>query len=200
MNEVTGLVLAGGEGKRLGRDKAAVCLGGRTLLEWAVRALNGLCAEVIVVGRTAGPTATLNVRWVPDLTPHLGPLGGLYTGLDAARGRYCLCIGCDTPFLQGRLLAYLLRLVPGCDAVVPWVAGAPEPLVAVYARSCLGAIEKLLDRDQLKLTDLYQEVRTRFVSIDEIEPLDPEGLSFLNINTPADLARAEQAVRERFQT
>ena len=195
------IVLAGGQSRRLGRDKASTIVAGKTLLQHVIDRVSPLVDEVIVVTRpgqilppvTEGSMYAGDVKLVlaEDVFPGKGPLGGLYSGLAAASVFPAVVVACDMPLLQPALIEELLRLAPGFDAVVPVHLGRPEPLCAVYATSCLDAIQARIDRADLKLSALPDDLHTCYVAEADWRRLDPDGLSFFNLNTPDDLARAE---------
>ena len=196
MTDMTaGIVLAGGRGRRMGRDKASIVLGGRTLLERTVSALAQIADEVIVV-RARGqslPALLSETRVIEDALPRRGPAAGLHAGLSCIGEAVGLAVACDLPFLDASLLRELLSLAPGYDAVVPVVKGRPQTLHAVYARSCLPVLERLLAERDASLQALVAQVKTRYVECQN----DAAWLrSCLNINTPADLERAVQMASE----
>ncbi len=191
---VTAIVLAGGLSKRLGRDKAVETVGGVPLLERVVDALAGIAGETLLItapglGERA-LSGRLGVRWLEDVYPGKGAMGGIYTGLRYASFLHSLVVACDMPFLSSDLLRYLAGLAPGHDVVVPLLGGHLEPLHAVYSRNCLGHIESLFEQGNLKVTDLFPQVKVRTVPETEVDRFDPRRLSFFNMNTRADLDRA----------
>ena len=192
--DFTAIILAGGKGRRLGRDKIWLELKGENLLQRVVGSLAPLGGEIMVVLDREKPLPPLSppVRTVVDLVPGRGSLGGLYTGLRASPLPYVLALACDMPFLSLPLLRHLLGLAHGYDVVVPRLGGLLEPLHTVYARTCLGPMEELLKKKGKRIVDFYNEVRVRYVEETEVIPLDPQRLSFSNINTPADLDMAER--------
>ena len=136
----------------------------------------------------------LQARLVGDVYPGTGALGGIYSGLKAARAEYSLVAACDMPFLDLRLLRYMMLLSPGQDAVIPRVGELTEPLHAIYSRRCLLPIERVLSAGGLRIMDFFGDVRVRYVEQREIDLFDPQHLSFFNINTYADLERARDLV------
>ena len=131
-----------------------------------------------------------STRVVVDAYPDSGSLGGIFTGLSAASGDWGLVVACDMPFLDRRLLSHILDRRDGHDAVVPVLDGRPEPTHAAYSKACLPSIERRLRARELKIAGFFDDVRVRLVSQAEIEEIDPDRLSFLNVNTPDDLERA----------
>lgn len=190
---VSGAVLAGGKGVRLGRDKARVALGGATLLDRAIATLASFCADVLVVGRTLEVAPRPGVRSLTDLRPGSGALGGIYTALVTAAYPLCVVVACDMPFLNAALLRSLVALADEADVVAPLVHGHPETLHAVYRRTCIPHIEAQLDRGELKIARFFDAVRVRYVDRAEMEPFDPELRSLFNINYPEELAAAQRA-------
>jgi len=190
---MTSIVLCGGKSLRLGRDKALERLGAQSLIERVIDRLSPLGTEIILVtaGEHQSSLPDLKVKRVPDVYPGKGALVGVYSGLRAASTFYSLVVACDMPFLNIALLRHLMELSPGFDIVIPKLEGKLEPLHAVYSKGCLGPIEDMLGEDWLKVTDLPDRVRARYVGDDEIEMFDPERNSFLNVNSESDLQRAK---------
>jgi molybdopterin-guanine dinucleotide biosynthesis protein A len=188
----TGIILAGGKSRRLGTDKASLIFDGRPLLDIVIERLSGVCSEVIVAsGRAAeGRKTPLPVRFVADLAPGRGPLGGVQAGLAAATAEFALVVACDMPFLNPGLLAYMASLPRRYQALVPRAAGRWHPAHAIYARSCLSTVEELLARRNSSMRDLLSRLDVRELSEDELRRHDPEGLSLFNVNEPRDLERA----------
>ena len=125
-------------------------------------------------------------------------MGGIYTGLTLSDSFYNLVVACDMPFLNQALLRYMIRLSANFDLVVLRLDSMVEPLHAIYSKDCLAPMEGLLGQGNLKVTDLFPVVRTRYVEAEEIDRFDPEHLSFFNINTEADLEMARELARGKF--
>ena len=191
------IVLAGGGGKRLGTDKAFLEIGGQVLIEGIVEKMARIGDEVIIVTNSPHRYDRLEARLVGDVYPGKGALGGIYSGLKAARSPHSLVVACDMPFLDLRLLRYMILLSSGQDVVIPRVEGLTEPLHAIYSKRCLQPIERVLAAGSLKIIDFFPEVRVRYVEKQEIELFDPKHLSFFNINTPADLEKARSLARRK---
>jgi molybdopterin-guanine dinucleotide biosynthesis protein A len=139
------------------------------------------------------------VKRVVDIYPGKGALGGIYSGLRESLSFHSLVVGCDMPFLNIALLRHLIELSPGFDVVIPRVGGYIEPLHAVYSKDCLAPIEALLHKGRLRIADFFPAVKVRYIEDAEVERLDPEHLSFFNINSEADLERA-RALLEKERT
>jgi len=190
--KATGIVLAGGASRRMGRDKATLDLGGRTLLEHAAGALSKVCDELIIAAADRAPQRLQNLSpvWVPDSPGAVGPLAGLAAGLAVASHPVAVVVACDMPFLNGGLLRHLASSVVDCDAAVP-VAGIPQPLHAAYSRDCLPTLQSVLRLGGRSMRDLLSRLRVRYVAESRCLELDPEGLSSFNMNTTDDYRFAD---------
>ena len=194
--DISCIILAGGKSSRLGHDKVLETIGNRNLLEQAILQVSPLCNDIIIV--TAQEQALHHIypksRVVTDIFPLTGPLGGIYSGLKNSYSLYNLVVACDMPFLNRELLGYLLQIAVDFDLVVPRVGKNLEPLHAVYARSCIKPIEDMIKQNNLSANRLAKSVKTRYVETDEIDRFDPEHMSFININTEADLEKARELI------
>lgn len=191
--QVMGVVLAGGASRRMGRDKAALPLDGETLLARVVRLVRAALGSALVVGPLERAALVPGVRVVPDAQPGQGPLGAIATALSVVNEPYIFVVACDMPFLNPALVAYLARLAPGFDAVVPRTAWGTEQLHAVYGRACRAAIAAQLATGERAVAPLYTHVHTRYVAPEEWMAYDPDGTSFRNVNTPDDWAHMQPA-------
>ena len=123
---------------------------------------------------------------VRDEVAYQGPVSGIYHGLKAATREVCFVTSCDAPFLNLQLISQLLAQISDCDVVVPYWQQRFQPLHAVYRTSVLPLLKDQLERVELRPIFFYDKVRTRKIHEDEIRRLDPDGLSFLNMNSPAE--------------
>lgn len=190
--KVTVAVMAGGKSSRMGTDKSFVPLLGKPLIEHVLERVAGLGNDVIVITNSPENYAYLDLPLFRDVHPGHGPLGGLHTALSQSHNAHVLVVACDMPWLSRPLLSHMLSLRATADVVAPRWQKRPEPLHAIYAKSCLEPVEKKLKAGQLKLTSFYGLVSVRFLEQDEISRLDPEGRSFANVNTPGDLVQASK--------
>jgi len=194
MNHLTRSVaiLAGGQATRFGgRDKSALLVNGRSILDRQLASLVPLTDDLMIVGDRVVAAGAIALRAIPDAVPGCGPLGGLHAALTAARGDVLLLVACDMPYLSAPFAEYLLSLAGDADIVVPESERGYHPLCAVYTRACLEpAAAQLADR-QLKMRELVDRMRTRVVPIEDIRRFgDPHRL-LANVNTPADYAGLE---------
>jgi molybdopterin-guanine dinucleotide biosynthesis protein A len=210
---VTGVILAGGKSRRMGRDKALLDFDGAPLIARVIARVQRVCAETIIVANDAEAYARLGVRVVSDVYPGKGSLGGIFSGLQAAREEYALAVACDMPFLNDALLRHLISLAPQADIVIPR-AHAPsgkakdatryyqlavkesglQAMHAIYSKRCLEPMRARLLADDLRIINFFDEVRVRVVEPDQVARFDPQLLSFFNVNTPDDLLVAQSKI------
>jgi molybdenum cofactor guanylyltransferase len=190
------IALAGGKSTRLGRNKLAEIVGGKTVLERVVDTLSLFQGDTILVaaGQSALPEISnhLNVKIVTDIYPGTGSLGGIYTGLFASSSQYNIVVACDMPFLNPALLGYMVSISEGFDMVAYNQNDRPEPLHAIYSRECLTPMKSLIEHNQLRIINILPHIKIRYIGDEEIAKYDPQRLSFFNINTEADLQKARQ--------
>ena len=200
MTGLSGIVLAGGLSRRLGRDKAVEPFGDEPLIARVIGRLSTLTNETVVVVNNEARGAELplpdEARVAVDIYPDSGSLGGIFSGLTVANTDWGFVVACDMPFLNTDLIAHMLTLREDYDAVVPLLDGYPEPTHAAYSIACLPHIESRLRAGQLKIAGFFDDVRVRYVSESEIDSFDAERLSFFNVNRPDDLERALALVEE----
>ena len=197
--EISCIVLAGGKGLRLGRDKVLETVGNRSLLQRVLSNIISFSSDIIIVTAVGQSVPQLTgypgLRVVTDICPGKGALGGIYTGLTVSNSSYSLVVACDMPFLNQALLQYMVQLSANFDLVAPRLGDMVEPLHAVYSEGCLAPIEGLIRQGNLKVSDLLPLVRVRYVEAEEIDRFDPRHLSFFNINTEADLETAREIAK-----
>jgi molybdopterin-guanine dinucleotide biosynthesis protein A len=167
----------------MGRNKAFLELGGRSMIGIVIERMELVCAEVLVVAGDARPYADLGVSVVEDRFHGIGVLGGVHAGLDAAAHELALIVGCDMPFLNANLLWAFAEWAERADVVVLRFGDQVEPLHAAYRRTCLPAIGRAIQAGRRRVVSFFSHVRVRYVAPEEVEPFDPDLRSFRNINT-----------------
>ena len=199
-DEITGVILAGGMSRRLGRNKAVELVGGRPLISRVIERVGSVANQILVVVNNDQRSQELDlppsVKSVVDEYPDTGSLGGIYTGLSRARTPWIVVVACDLPFLNKKLLQLLVDNRRDSDVVVPVLDGRPEPTHAAYSKVCIPHIRGKIESGRLKIAGFFDDVAVTSIPQDEVERIDPQRFSFFNVNTQDDLDRANQHANE----
>jgi molybdopterin-guanine dinucleotide biosynthesis protein A len=192
MREVSAIILAGGKNKRIGRNKAFIQIStGETILQNAINILRPISPEIIIVTNRKEAYQKFNVSVVEDLIKESGPLGGIFTGLCYSLSKHNFVVACDMPFIQPDVIGLLLKESGTYDVVIPELNGEVEPLFAVYSKNCIPVMFEHLQKQNLKIRQVLGKLQVKRIGAEEVDRLDPEHLSFFNINTEEDLRRAK---------
>ena len=205
---VTGVILAGGKSRRMGQNKALLPLGEDSLIAHVIRRMRRVTDELLLITNAPAEYAHLGLPMHSDIIPDAGALGGIYTGLTYASHDVVVCVACDSPFLQPKLLSYLISLLGEYDAVMPYTYGSNkgievtnpsysthqmtlQTLCAVYAKRCLPVIEQMLNEPDLRVHALQERANILTLAPEIWTAYDSKGHSFFNVNTPEDFEKAQ---------
>jgi molybdopterin-guanine dinucleotide biosynthesis protein A len=187
---VSGAVLTGGASTRMGSDKALLAIGGVASATRVARCLARLCEDVVLVG--GDPPADAPGRRARDGDGPRCALRGVVSALEAARAERVWIVATDLPFVTPDLLLALVAW-PEADAVVPRSPDGAHPLCALYRREpALAVARRRLAEERLALSGLLDAIATRYLEGDDLRAVDPDGTALTNLNTAADVARAEK--------
>lgn len=187
---MNGIILAGGENRRMGTDKAFLVIDGRPMVEHILAVFNELFKNTIVVTNTPDRYRNYDVEVTSDALDIRGPLTGIYSGLLRSTDEYNFVAACDMPFLSPGLISYMGEIAAGQDAVVPQFDGFLEPLHAVYRRGILPLMETQLRKQDRRIRGLFDHINVRYLVEEEIVRFDPLKRSFRNLNTPKEYKEA----------
>ncbi|MEG6585721.1 molybdenum cofactor guanylyltransferase [Dendrosporobacter sp. 1207_IL3150] len=187
---MTGIILAGGQSIRMGKDKASLPWSDSDLLNAKIYQLRSIFTDIIVVSNTPRKIDA-DIRVVTDIYPKMGPLGGIHAGLIAARNPYAFVTACDMPYFSANAVRYLCSNAEQWDITMP-VHGEQyyEPLFACYSKACIGAAEMLFEKNIRRIIDLFNLVRYKLISQEDFRAFDPQLNIFSNINTALDYQKA----------
>jgi len=192
MGLISVAILAGGQSKRMGQDKAFLEVGGQLVIERVLGCIKSLSDDVFISANHPEKYKKFGLRVVTDIYPDKAALGGIYSVISAAHHSKILVVACDMPFLSVGLLKYLINQAPLADVVVPLIQPPqPETMLAVYSKNCLPAIESRLLRNKLRIIGFFDDVSVTYISREEVLKFDPNLYSFINMNTHADWEQAE---------
>ena len=189
-----GLLLTGGESRRLGFAKAEIRRDGERLVDRGVRVLGAVCDPVIEVGRGFG-----SVPAVREDPPGAGPLAAVVAGATALHDRghvgFALVLAVDLPFADSALLGWLAAH-PAPETVVPRVEGMAQSLCARYSPAALSAASELVRAGERSMRALLESVEITYV--DEAEwSIVCDARAFADIDTPEDLDRWGDSLDDR---
>jgi molybdopterin-guanine dinucleotide biosynthesis protein A len=191
VGDLTAFILAGGRSRRMGRDKAFLELGGRTLLSRAMELANAIAPAVRIV---APQEKFLTIaRTIEDVYPDCGPLAGIHAALACTTTELNLMLAVDLPFVETDFLTYLIAQASQVSALVtvPEAGKGLQPLCAIYRRDFREVAEQALKKKKNKIDSLFADVETRVISEPEMTRMGFSAKMFQNLNTPEEFAKAE---------
>ena len=180
------VILAGGMSRRMGRDKALLCLEGRTFLERVAESLSDFGEVLLSV--SVNPSRRyerVRLRVVEDRTGDCGPMGGLYSALKICESQWLLAVSCDMPLLTREFAEYLFSYAENeHDAFVPVTRdGRAQPLCAVYAKRAAGVLEECLARGNRAITNALGKMKVKYIPLRHSLYADR---TLWNVNTPEE--------------
>jgi len=187
-------IIAGGRAQRLGGViKPLLVVGGQRIIDRQLAVLRPLFDELILVTNDPAPFAELDLPLVPDRQPGQGPLAGI----DAALAHFAtrdpstsvLCVAGDMPFLHPAIIRHLRDAFPAL-ALVPTIAGRPDPLCARYSAAFAAHVSAALSEGRLALHALLASLPVIYIEEPTLRALDPTLRTFTNINTSEELTAA----------
>ena len=200
-NNITGVVLAGGMSRRLGRNKALEIIDGQPMITGVIEKIQKITSSIVVIVNDVERGILLpipeGISIVEDVFPDKGSLGGIYTGLISSSTEWTMVVACDMPFINLGLMRHMISQTPNHDVVIPVISGRPETMHALYSKKCTESIASNITKNDLKITRFFENVRVHFVEDDELMRFDTSGISFFNVNTESDLAEARQVINQR---
>lgn len=189
--DCTALILAGGDSRRMGRDKTRIEFEGQYLLQRVIGQMQAIFPQVRVSVRQ--PRPDIEVPQICDQAPGAGPLAGLCAGLSGVETPWIYALAADMPFLAPRVVELLAQQRGNRQAVVPVVRGIPQPLAAFYAASALPVLQAdLAGSGKHSLRAVLEQLDVAWVEEACLLAADPDLRSFFDLDTPADLAWARQ--------
>ena len=185
--QATAIVMAGGDSRRMGRDKSLLPIEGQPMISHIISQLEPSFQNLLVSAARADAFPFLGLEVVPDQAPGAGPLMALVSALEKSKTELNLVVPCDIPDPPQHLIAQLLREARDAEVVVPVTArGELEPLFAVYRKSVLASAREALAQGKRRVISFYPKHTVKKL------PLAPE-TTLLNLNTMEDyLARLKQ--------
>ena len=192
----TGVILAGGQASRYaGKPKGLERVHGERVIDRVATVLRATTDSLLLIANDAGASDWLpGVRIASDVRLGIGSLGGIHAALVHA-GTAVIVVAWDMPFVPEGLLAELRARSENADVVAPESDSSRhglEPLCAYYSQACIAPIEQSIDADDRRAIGFFEHVRVTRVPVDEVRKFGDPARLFMNVNTPGELALAEQ--------
>ena len=190
-SNITGVILVGGKSRRMGQDKALLDIAGQPLVGRIIEVMQQCFPHLLLAGDRPERFARYHLPVVPDSYPG-SSLGGLYTGLHAAKTDCIFVTSCDIPFPNPELIRLICAEAEGYDAIVPATESGLEPLFALYRKSCLAAMQTALEAGNFRITAVLQQLQIKTIAPEQLGQIDITGRALLNINTPDEYAACKE--------
>ncbi len=193
-----GAILSGGENTRIPVLKGFLSIEGRAIIERSIDVLTRVFDRVVISTNMPERYFPLGVPLIGDIRREKGPMTGILSVLAATGADAVFVVACDMPFISEKLIRSMVgkykaecaeQGTGNCDAMIPVFGGYKEPLFGIYARSAAVPMDSLIRDGRRKLTDVLAGLRVRYIAEQEVRAVDPEGGSFVNINTMEDYER-----------
>lgn len=181
--QITGIILAGGQSTRMGKDKALLQINDKTLLENAIEICRPVCSEILISSNNP-EHQNFGYQIIPDEIKNCGPIGGIYSCLKKSETNWNFFCSVDSPFVTSAFIQFLTNQTENYDVVVPFHFQGKEPLIALYNKNCLSVIEKQIELHQFKIHLLLKLLNTKYFDAREWVAIKP--LIFKNLNRPED--------------
>lgn len=187
LKDCTGVILAGGENRRMPVLKAFIEVNGEKIIERNLKIIKKLFKEIFIV--TNQPEAYLypGIPLLGDIYNVRGPMTGVLTSLLNSSTHWVFISACDMPFINEHLIRYMAAKRDNYDAVAPMLKGKIEPLFTFYSKRLISYMEKAIIAGKTGLQDFLDNKRVKYVITEEIKNIDPGARSFININTPEEI-------------
>lgn len=200
------VILAGGENKRLPLIKGFLEIEGKKIIESCIEVLDEICEGVVISTNNPERYCYLGVPMVGDVVRHKGPMTGILSALVSLKVPEVFVVACDMPFIKPALVRDIVdkwmqntansspvtrhsSLKNGWDALIPIFDNKPQPLLGIYSRSLINKIENSISEGNRGLRKFLKGINVRYINENEVRSLDPEGRSFVNINTLEEYKR-----------
>ncbi len=182
-DKLTGIILAGGKSRRMGKDKGFIKIHDKTFVEHIIEALSPLVHEILIISEDRLYDSLKSVKRIPDEIKNAGPLAGIYTGLLHSKTNYSFVLSCDIPLINVETLKKMVsQIKPSKDVIQLSSNGQLMPLIAIYQKHCLEVCYELLTKGERKVMLLSNVLKSKII---EIPLIDAKYI--VNINTPEEL-------------
>lgn len=193
---MTGVILAGGENRRIPALKGFLSVEGRAIIERSIETLTGILGRTVISTNMPEKYFSFGLPLIGDIKREKGPIIGILSVLAATGEDSVFVVACDMPFVSERLIRYMVTSYEGemarkarVDAVIPVFEGKTEPLFGVYTKGVVNTIEGMIRSGRKGLIAMLEDLNVHYITDREVRAMDPKGDSFININTMEDYER-----------
>jgi len=183
----SGAILAGGQSRRMGFNKAFLELEGSTVIARAAHVMTAVFSSPAIIANDTTLYGHLGLPVYPDIIKDAGSLGGIYTALYHSKD-YAFVVACDMPWLDPGCVRRVLDNVDGEDCVIPFISGRLHPMHAAWSKGCMNEIEAMINQGNLRINDLLKRLKIKRLTEEYFGGL-PIERSVENVNTRQDLER-----------
>ncbi|NCO68028.1 MAG: hypothetical protein COY75_10125 [Nitrospirae bacterium CG_4_10_14_0_8_um_filter_41_23] len=184
------IILAGGENKRFPVIKGFLEISSKRIIEKNIELLKGIFDRVIISTNNPELYFYLSVPMVGDIIGYRGPMTGIFSALTIPEVSGIFVTACDMPFINTMLIKYIVdKWEERWDAVIPIFDKKPQPLLGIYSKRIDKRMEQSIKNGERSLRRFLQGINVLYINEDELREIDPEGRSFININTMEDFQK-----------
>ncbi len=184
---MTGVILAGGENLRIPLLKGYIEINGKRIIDSNVGLFKKIFENVVISTNNPEFYFYCGVPMIGDIVRQRGPATGIFSALFSTGADAAFVCACDMPFISGDLVSMLISRYKSSgekwDAVIPLFEERPQPLLGIYSKNVLKAFKERLDKGLRGLREMLTAINTLYIKEEEVREIDPEGRSFVNINT-----------------
>ncbi len=187
-SDITGVILAGGQSRRFGSNKALALLHGKSLIQYATETVAAIFNDCLLVTNAPEQYDFLNIPMIRDQYQDSGPLAGIHAALLQISTSRAFVVACDMPNLSPELIRYICNInEQEYDVIIPWLEKGQEPLFGIYHKKSLAVIDSYLQQKDCQIIRALEDLQVRRVGEEEILSITGDLACFKNINRPADL-------------
>ncbi len=184
------LILAGGENKRMPLIKGFIEINHERIINSNIRLLKKIFNRIIISTNNPRLYFYTGLPMIGDILPIRGPMTGIFSVLSAPDISILFVIACDMPFINAILIKFIINLWEDkYDALIPIFDGLPQPLFGIYSKGIVNKMEEEINSGNKSLIDFLKKINTFYIKEREVRNIDPEGRSFVNLNTMRDFEK-----------
>lgn len=191
-------LLAGGQSRRMGEDKAFLDAGGVPMIERVIAAVRPEVRDLVIVANKPGRFERYGFPVYEDVIKGMGPLSGLYTAFEKTGADEVFLAACDLPLLSGKVVRLILsRAGAASEAIIPVVEGVEQGLLAIYKRAALEKYKTRIESASIQFDEFRNGLAREYIGEADLRETEPDLRSFNNVNTPKDLAEILRLLARR---